>query len=106
MTLAPDAKEEVILDVNALGEGKSHCDIRAVKPSPDHTLVAYAADFTGNETYSISVLDLATGKLVRLPNTRLVFLDSFFSVFLLSVVLAPRAATAHSSDHQNLNLPS
>jgi oligopeptidase B len=65
LVLAADAAEQVILDVNKLGEGKSHCDIRSVKPSPDHTLITFAADYTGNETYSISVLNLATGALVE-----------------------------------------
>lgn len=43
-------------------EGTTHCDIRGVKPSPDHTRLVYSADFSGNETYEIVVLDIATGE--------------------------------------------
>ena len=48
---APDAAEEVLLDENAVAEGRSHCDIHSVKPSPDHSLLAYTVDFEGNEIY-------------------------------------------------------
>ena len=34
-------EEELYLDVNTLGEGKSHCDVTAVSPSPSHQLIAY-----------------------------------------------------------------
>jgi oligopeptidase B len=60
-----EAAEQVILDVNELGEGKSHCDIRGVKPSPDHALLAYAADYSGNETYAATIMDIATGNVVE-----------------------------------------
>lgn len=60
-----DGDEQVLLDVNKIGEGKSHCDVRGVKPSPDHGLLGYSADFTGNETYEATVLDIATGKVIE-----------------------------------------
>jgi len=147
MLSTPDPRlqaEQVILDVNVLGEGKSHCDIQGVKygnfaivighfsalhhprqavqqarspllsgqpylgvglrwclqscnlmpwtfnvpgrpslhdsslaslihdssinvtrPSPDHSLLAYAADYSGNETYAATIMDIATGKVIE-----------------------------------------
>lgn len=42
--------EEVVLDVNVLGEGADYLDIADVIPSPgDHRLAAYAGDMTGYE---------------------------------------------------------
>jgi oligopeptidase B len=53
--------EEIVLDQNILGKGKSHCDVHSVEVSPDHKLVAFTVDFIGYETYDIVVRDLATG---------------------------------------------
>lgn len=44
--------EEIILDVNELAIGHSHCDVGSLSPSPDHTMLAYTVDFKGDETYS------------------------------------------------------
>jgi oligopeptidase B len=63
-----DAVEEVLLDENALAEGKSHCDVRSVKTSPNHALLCYAVDFTGDEVYQLQVVDLLTGEM--LPGAR------------------------------------
>ncbi|KAA8492595.1 Protease 2 [Porphyridium purpureum] len=57
--------EEIVLDENELAKGLSHCDVRALEPSPDHTLVAYSLDNMGYETYKIYFKDLATGKLLN-----------------------------------------
>lgn len=38
------------------------CRIQKVTASFDHSLIAYSADFTGNETYALYVIDAATGK--------------------------------------------
>lgn len=54
--------EEILLDQNALGEGKSFCSVGAVNVSPDGTKLAYSFDFEGNETYTIRIRDLETGK--------------------------------------------
>ena len=56
LSLAADAVEEVMLDINKLGEGKKHCDVGRVSPSPSHKLLAFTADFIGNETYVSCVL--------------------------------------------------
>jgi oligopeptidase B len=59
-----DAEEEITLDVNALAEGHSFCDIGAYEPSPDNQLLLYAADMTGSEIYTLYVKDLNTGRIV------------------------------------------
>lgn len=59
--LDPDVEEQVLLDENKVAEGKSQCVVVGVTPSPEHDKLAYSVDFTGNETYSVVFLDLATG---------------------------------------------
>mmetsp|Transcript_15713 Transcript_15713/g.23086 ORF Transcript_15713/g.23086 Transcript_15713/m.23086 type:complete len:756 (+) Transcript_15713:492-2759(+) len=60
-TNEPMGEEQIVLDHNILGKGKSHCDVQQVEMSPDHTLLAFTVDLTGYETYDIIVRDLATG---------------------------------------------
>ncbi len=59
-----DAEEEILLDVNQLAEGKDYMYVGGYKPSPDHNLLAYAYDSTGNERYVLRVKDLRTGELL------------------------------------------
>jgi oligopeptidase B len=66
-----EAPEEVLLDCNALAEGKPYFRIGNFAPSPNQELLAYSADFDGDEVYTIYVKNLATGELLpdRIPNT-------------------------------------
>ena len=66
-----DAPEEVLLDGNALAEGRKYFRVGNFIPSPDHRLLAYSVDFEGNEMYTIRVKDLSTGQLFpdEIPNT-------------------------------------
>lgn len=57
--------EEILLDENVLAKGKKHCDVGAVEVSPDHQIIAYAVDFTGDEKYSVHFRDLASGKVFK-----------------------------------------
>lgn len=52
--------EEVILDENAIARGQKHCDINDIAVSPDHQLMAYSVDFSGDEVYDILIMDLKT----------------------------------------------
>jgi len=56
-----DAKEMVFLDENELASGHSHCGVIGVRPSPDHSFIAYCVDFKGDETYVAVVKDLDSG---------------------------------------------
>ncbi|HEY4361863.1 MAG TPA: S9 family peptidase [Bryobacteraceae bacterium] len=66
-----DAAEEVLLDGNAMAEGQAYFQIGIFSPSPDHKLLAYAVDLTGDEIFTVRVKDLATGNLLadEIPGT-------------------------------------
>lgn len=55
-----DASEEIILDINVLAKDNKFTDVGLVAVSPDHTLLAYSVDFTGDEKYTIKVYNLKT----------------------------------------------
>ena len=56
--------EEIILDENEVAKGHEYCDVSSFIPSPDHTLLAYAVDHSGYETYTIYIKNLSTGELL------------------------------------------
>ncbi|MBX9706974.1 MAG: S9 family peptidase [Caulobacteraceae bacterium] len=59
--------ETVLLDANALAEGKAYSDVSYVEHSPDHTLFAYSEDAQGSEVHQIYVRDLVTGDVLPDP---------------------------------------
>ncbi len=65
------AKEEILLDGNALAEGQKYFQVGVFSPSPNHRLLAFSTDLSGDEVFTIRVLDLETGKLLgdEIPNT-------------------------------------
>jgi oligopeptidase B len=66
-------KSEVYLDVNELATGHSHCDVSDASISPDHKILAYSVDFSGNEKYDVYFKDLETDKLLDHKLTGLMF---------------------------------
>ncbi len=60
---APDAPEQVTLDLNALAEGHPFLALGAYTVSDDGRWLAYTLDFTGFRDYTLYVKDLATGAL-------------------------------------------
>lgn len=58
--LGNSGKEEILLDVNKIAEGKDFTKIGAISISPSQQRLAYSIDHLGNETYTIKVLDLNT----------------------------------------------
>jgi oligopeptidase B len=58
-----DAPEEVILDQNALAEGKKFHALGGFDVSPDAALLLYLEDTTAFREYTLYVKDLATGRL-------------------------------------------
>lgn len=62
-----DGAEEIMLDVNKLGEGQKFMGIGALEVSDDGNLLAYSTDNTGYRQYRLQVKDLRTGRL--LPDT-------------------------------------
>ncbi len=66
-----DAAEEVMLDVNALAEGKDYFSVGNWEVGPANRLLAYAEDDVGRRQYTIRFKDLETGELLpdRIENT-------------------------------------
>jgi oligopeptidase B len=58
-----ETPEEVLLDLNQLAAGHAYFRMGAFEVSPDHRLLAYSADTTGAESFTLFVKDLATGAL-------------------------------------------
>jgi len=61
------AGEQVLLDVNALGEGKDYYSVGDYEVSQDNRLLAYADDTNGRRQYTIRFKNLDTGEV--LPDT-------------------------------------
>ena len=59
-----DGAEQVLLDLNALAEGKKFMSLGAFRPSDDGSLLAYSTDDTGFRQYTLAVKDLKTGALL------------------------------------------
>ena len=59
--------ETILLDANALAEGKAYSEVSSVEHSPDHTLFAYAEDAQGSEVHQIYTRDLNTSELLPDP---------------------------------------
>jgi oligopeptidase B len=58
-----EAREEVILDLNALAAGKTFMAVGDMAVSPDGNRLAYTVDETGFRQYALQVKDLRTGRL-------------------------------------------
>ncbi|HEX4097494.1 MAG TPA: S9 family peptidase, partial [Caulobacteraceae bacterium] len=64
---SPAAKEEVLIDADALSKGKAYFNLAHAEHSPDHSLYAYAADEQGSEIYRVCVKSLAAGEVLAEP---------------------------------------
>jgi len=62
-----EAKEEVLLDLNELGQGKKFVGLGAFVVSDDQNLLAYTIDYVGYRQFNLYVKDLRTG--AALPDT-------------------------------------
>lgn len=56
------ADEQVMLDGDALAEGKPYFDLGGAAHSPDHARLAWSHDDKGSEFFTLTVRDLATGE--------------------------------------------
>jgi oligopeptidase B len=66
-TKGADGKEEVLLDLNQLAEGKKFVGLGAFELSDDQNLLAFTTDYVGFRQFSLHVKDLRTGAV--LPDT-------------------------------------
>ncbi|RXQ98762.1 S9 family peptidase [Pseudoxanthomonas composti] len=58
-----EAPEQILLDVNALAEGKGYYSVGDMEVTQDNTILAYAEDAVGRRQYTIRFKNLATGEL-------------------------------------------
>src|SRR5690554_4141667 len=56
------AAEQVLLDVNAMAEGKEYFSVGVYETSPDNRILAWAEDSIGRRQYTIRFRDLETGR--------------------------------------------
>ncbi len=63
--------EAILLDGDALAEGKAFFELGDASPSPDHALLAWSVDERGSELHTIQVRDCASGidRPDRVPDT-------------------------------------
>ena len=59
------APEEVILDLNALAEGKKFLGLGSFSVSPNGKLLAYSIDITGFRQYTLNFMDMESGKTLE-----------------------------------------
>ncbi|MCS6842113.1 MAG: S9 family peptidase [Roseiflexus sp.] len=59
--------EELLLDINALAEGRAFTRIGVFLPTYDGRLLAYSVDGDGSETYTLYIKDLTTNTLLDQP---------------------------------------
>jgi oligopeptidase B len=62
-----DAEEEVLLDLNAMAEGRPYLALGAFEVSDDGRFLAYSVDGTGYREYDLFVEDLATNRILAGP---------------------------------------
>lgn len=63
-----DDDEIVLLDENELADGHEYFAVGDLAVSPDHRLLAYTTDTDGNEQYTLTVVDIATGEVLDGPD--------------------------------------
>jgi len=59
--------EVILLDANALAEGKAYSSVGETEHSRDHALFAYSEDAQGSEVYRIFIKEIATGAFLGDP---------------------------------------
>lgn len=61
-TVRDGGDERVLIDANELAEGKAYFRLAGADHSPDHALMAWAADEKGSEYFTMRLRDTETGK--------------------------------------------
>ncbi len=66
-----DAPEEILLDVDAMAEGKAYYSVTGMSISEDNKLLAFGVDEISRRQYTIYVKDLESGKILedKIANT-------------------------------------
>ena len=61
-TMDGSQEEEILLDENAEAARFDFYMVGGLEPSPNHKLLAYAEDTSGNEKFTLHVKDITTGR--------------------------------------------
>ncbi|MDX2127507.1 MAG: S9 family peptidase [Chloroherpetonaceae bacterium] len=69
-SLLPEGKEEVILDLNVLGEGLKFISLGDYEVSPNGEMLAYSLDTTGFRQYLLQFKNLKTGETLPISIER------------------------------------
>lgn len=64
-SLAPDSKEELLLDVDKMAAGKGYYAVTGLSVSPDNQWLAYGVDELSRRQYTIYFKNLKTGELLN-----------------------------------------
>ncbi len=59
-----ESEEELVININQLAEGHEYYSLDIIAVSPNHKLVAYAYDSTGEEIYTLFIKDIKTGRVL------------------------------------------
>jgi oligopeptidase B len=62
---SPDAKEEILLDVDAMAEGKPYFSVSGLEMSEDNKLLAYGVDEVSRRQYNIHIKNVETGETYK-----------------------------------------
>ncbi|WP_428119148.1 S9 family peptidase [Candidatus Poriferisodalis sp.] len=62
-----DDQETVLLDENELAGGHDYFAVGDLAVSPDHRLLAYTTDTDGDEKYTLTVFEIASGRVLDAP---------------------------------------
>ncbi|MEO0465785.1 MAG: S9 family peptidase [Pseudomonadota bacterium] len=57
-----DAEDQILLDGDAMGDGKAYFSFGDLENSPDHKIIAYSYDDQGSEFYDVRFRDAETGE--------------------------------------------
>jgi oligopeptidase B len=97
--------EQLVIDVNALAEGKSYCQVASMVMTRDHQRMAYAVDFVSRRQYTLKFREIATGvdHEMEIPDTSGAFAwaddgRTFFYATKDSVTLRVDKIWRHSLD--------
>lgn len=71
-------KEEELLDINLLAEGKSQCDVTSFEVSPDHNYISYGVDWDGSEKYEFVLECIKTRQKIQTPIPKLSYCSYFW----------------------------
>jgi oligopeptidase B len=74
-----EIKEEELLNINILAEGKTQCDVSSFEISPNHNLMSYGIDCDGSECYEFVLVDLKTRQKIQTPIPKLAYCSYFWA---------------------------